>query len=157
MRFWNRWARIQASEWQADKPCVKYLTFRVARQDFAMEVGCVRGLIPTQEIVPLETPHSWLSGFSAIKGRDFPVVDLRSKLGIRHGSHGRQPCVIVVGVGTRLIGFVADRVSEVISARERDLRNGVLHTTGRSRKILDPNQILSEEELQGLWAAMPIP
>lgn len=122
-----------------------------------MEVEWVRGLMPTQEVVPLETPHSWLCGFSALRGRDFPVVDLRSKLGMPNGSHGRKPCVIVVGIGTRLIGFVADRVSEVISARERDLRNGVLHTSGRSRKVLDPDQILSEGELQSLWTAMPIP
>ncbi len=129
--------------------------FRVARQDFAMDATRVRGIMPVHEVVGLETPHPWICGFAAMLGRDFPVVDLRGKLGISHGSHGRFPCVVVVEVassrGHRFLGFIADRVSDVVTLRERDFRNGMVRTTGRARRILDPDQILNEQELQTLW------
>jgi chemotaxis signal transduction protein len=94
----------------------------------------------------LEQPQEWITGIAAIRGRDFPVVDLRGKLGIRQGTHGRSPCVIAVEVtGPRLIGFVADRVSEVIELRKPDLAHGTLRIAGRTRRIFDPDQILRDE------------
>jgi chemotaxis signal transduction protein len=137
----------------------QYLLFRVARQDFAMDASRVRGIMPAQELVPIDPPHSWICGFASLLGRDFPVVDLRGKLGITRGSHGRLPCVVVAEIasrnGTRLLGFVADRVSDIVNLRDRDFHNGTVRTGGRSRRVLDPNYILSEEELMGLWKLIP--
>jgi len=132
----------------------EYIAFRIARQDFAMRSSRVRGLLPAHELIPLEAPHfrgSWICGIAALGGREFPVVDLRGKLGIAHGSHGRDPVVVVVEVTSlsgipRLLGFVADRVSVVLTLRDRDFRNGAVRISGRSRRLLDPDTILTEEE-----------
>lgn len=120
-----------------------------------MDASRVRGLVPAYEVTSLETRVPWIIGVASIRGRDFPVIDLRGKLNIPHGSHGRLPCVIAVEVassnGPRLIGFVADRVSEVLMLRPRDVQSGVVRISGRTRRILDPDAILSEEELLGYW------
>lgn len=129
----------------------KYLTFRVARQDFAMNADSVRGILPLHEMVALETPHPWICGFTAVGGRDLPVLDLRAKLGIAHGSHGREPFIVVVETEGRLAGFIADRVSEVLDLRARDFRNGAVRGHGRPRRVLDPDQIMTPED----WAAWP--
>ncbi len=131
----------------------KYLTFRVARQDFAMLAECVRGILPMHELAPLETAHEWICGFAAVGGRDFPVVDLRAKLGIAHGSHGREPFIVVVEAGTRLVGFVADRVSEVIAVRQRDFRRGMVRTQGRPRRVLEPEGIMKAEDWRSFGIA----
>jgi chemotaxis signal transduction protein len=108
----------------------KYLTFRIAGREFAMDATRVRGILPIHEL----------------GGRDFPVIDLRSKLGLTKASGGRMPCIVVVEVGandeTRLVGFVADRVSDVVQLRKRDLRNGMTRGKGRPRRVLDPDVIL---------------
>lgn len=133
----------------------------------------VRGILPAHELIPIEMPqfaHSgpggansgqgdansgMICGVASLRGQDFPVVDLRGKLGIAHGSHGRQPCVVVVeiagGSGARLLGFVADRISEVLMLRDRDFRNGSVRVNGRARRVLDPDLILTEEELKNCW------
>jgi chemotaxis signal transduction protein len=128
----------------------KYLTFRVARQDFAMSADCVRGILPVHEMLALETPHNFVCGFAAAGGRDFPVLDLRAKLDIPHGSHGREPFIIVVETGGRLAGFIADRISEVLELRSRDFRNGAVRGHGRPRRVLDPDQIMTPQE----WTAL---
>jgi chemotaxis signal transduction protein len=129
----------------------KYLTFRVARQDFAMNSAFVRGILPVHQMTPM-TAHEWICGFASANGRDFPVIDLRAKLGIAHGSHGREPFIIVVQIEEKLVGFIADRVSEVLDLRARDFRNGAVRTHGRARRLLDPEQIMKTED----WAATQI-
>jgi chemotaxis signal transduction protein len=129
-----------------------------------MAASCVRGILPAREMVPVGT-HSpilvrtfspgtfspamfspWTSGFASLRGRDFPVIDLRAKLGLPHATHGRQPYIVVVEVqtadGPRLAGFIADRVCELVQARERDFHLGKLRLTGRPRLVLDPNSLL---------------
>jgi chemotaxis signal transduction protein len=141
---------------RADKPPVetvfkagKYLTFRVARQDFAMNIAFVRGILPVHQMAATEA-HEWICGFAAVSGLDFPVVDLIAKLGIAHGTHGREPFIIVTETGERLVGFIADRVSEVLDLRARDFRDGLVRSRGRPRRVLEPAQIMREED----WSAL---
>ena len=146
-----------------------------------MPASRVRGILPAHDVIAIVPPQSpdrqpgvtnsgpglsnsgpglsnsgMICGVATLRGRDFPVVDLRGKLGIAHGSHGRQPCVIVVevegGSGSRLLGFVADRISEVLTLRDRDFRNGSVRLNGRARRVLNPDLILTEEELKS-WNA----
>ncbi len=137
----------------------EYILFRVGRTDFAMDAARVRGILPAQELKPFDGRHSWLCGFATMRGGEFPIVDLRRKLDLAPGSHGRFPCIVVVEVaasgGIRLIGFVADRVSRVVALRGRDFRNGIVRLTGRPRRVLDPDQILSEPELLSLLQLAP--
>ncbi len=128
----------------------KYLTFRVARQDFAMNIAHVRGILPVHQMI--SSPLSGrvpVCGFAAVSGIDFPVIDLRVKLEIPHGTHGREPFIIVVQDGEKLFGFIADRVSEVLPVRSRDFRNGAIRGQGRPRRVLDPDHIMKAED----WTA----
>ncbi len=82
-----------------------------------------------------------------MRGRDVPVVDLRGRLNLPHGTHGRNPCIIVVEIGTtdgaRLAGFIADRVAKLVHARQRDCLHGKLRFGGRSLRVLDPELLLA--------------
>lgn len=133
-------------------PSGKYLTFRVARIEFAMDATRVRGILPAHELMEVAAvpgDPAGLAGYAALRGREFPVIDLRVKLGLPHGSHGRTPCIVVVEAGTpegpRTAGFIADRVSEVVDARVRDFRHGRLRI-GRPRRVIDADIVLGEVE-----------
>jgi chemotaxis signal transduction protein len=84
----------------------------------------------------------WICGFTTLRGQEIPVVDLRGRLALPHATHGRHPCIVVVETGTpdvpRLAGFVADHVSTLLYARDRDFSFGKLYRGGRSRQVLDP-------------------
>jgi len=138
--------RNRADEAPVETKPGKYLTFRIARQDFAMNAECVHAILPMHQMAPLEIAHAFICGFAAVSGRDFPVVDLRRKLDLPHGSQGREPFIVVVAIDDRYAGFIADRVSELIDVRQRDFHNGVLRGQGRPRKMLDPRQILKEAD-----------
>jgi chemotaxis signal transduction protein len=133
----------------------QYLTFRIGRFDFAMNLDRVRGIVPAKELQKLEAPApgmlrffgSGMCGFASIRGRDFPVIDVRAKLGLPIGRRGRQPCIVAVEIdtpeGRRLAGFLADRISEIVHVRERDFHLGKLRLGGRLRVMFDPESLLA--------------
>jgi chemotaxis signal transduction protein len=148
----------------------QYLTFRVARHDFAIEASYLRGIFPARDLEPVAPSANldrffgrWTCGFAKIRGLEIPVIDLRGLLELPHGTHGRHPCIVAVEIpapeGPRLAGFLADRVTEMIYARERDFSRGKLRLGGRLRRVLDPQLLLAPSSAvppaSGLRAAGP--
>ena len=130
----------------------RYLTFRVARQDFAIDAERVRGILPFKDLVAVPRARPSLAGIASLGGRPLAVFDLCVKLGLPNVSKGRQPRIVVIevvfGEGRRhLAGFVADRVSDVVAYRDRDFSHGSLRGTGRPRRLLDPDKIATDDEL----------
>jgi chemotaxis signal transduction protein len=72
---------------------------------------------------------------------------------------GSAPKIVVLELTTgarhHLLGFVADRISDVVIYRDRDLRSGALRGKGRPRKLIDFDQLVSEAELAGLCILSP--
>jgi chemotaxis signal transduction protein len=132
----------------------QYLIFRVARSDFAIDAALIRGILPAHELQPAVPSPSlyrffgpWTCGFASLRGQEFPVIDLRGRLNLPHAMHGRHPCIVAIETGTpegpRLAGFIADHVSQVVYARDRDLSFGKLYRGRRSRCVLDPAVLLA--------------
>ena len=133
-----------------------YLTLRVARVDFAVETSRVRGILPARDLKPVAPSPTlarffseWTCGFASLRGNDVPVIDLRARLNLPPATYGRHPCIIVVeltpSAGPRFAGFLADRVSQVVYAHDRDLFHGRLRHGERWRRVLDPDLLLSQE------------
>jgi purine-binding chemotaxis protein CheW len=119
-----------------------------------MEASCIRGILPLTDLEPAAAGRSGLLGITSLKGQVVSVIDLRSRLQLPHASQGSQPKIVVLELtaGTRqhLVGFVADRISDVVVYRDRDLRSGALRGKGRPRKLVDFDQLVTQDELAGL-------
>lgn len=137
----------------------RYLTFRVARQDFAIDAERVRGILPLHDLVAMPRTRSSLAGIASLGGRPLAVFNLRVKLGLPQGNQGRRPRIVVIdvdaGENRRLAGFIADRVSDVVIFRDRDFSHGAFRGNGRPRRLLDPDQVATEDELMCLCSVNP--
>ena len=125
-----------------------------------MEAAQVRGILPLSELIPMPNVRPGLLGIITLGGRVVNVIDLPSKLSLPASHPGSQPKIVVLEVtsGDRqhLAGFVADRVSDVVVYPARDLHNGILRrTSGRPRRLIDMAQIVSEDDVAGIWALSP--
>jgi chemotaxis signal transduction protein len=79
------------------------------------------------------------------------VLDLGVRLNLPYATRGSQPKIVVAEhPGGQLAGFIADRVADVVAYRSRDLRNGVLHGLGRSRRLIELNTLAVGDELAQL-------
>jgi chemotaxis signal transduction protein len=133
----------------------QYLTFRVARNDFAVEAALVRAILPAHDLQPaVPSPNlyrlfgQWTCGFASLRGQEIPVIDLRGRLNLPHAAYGRHPCVVVLESGSterpRLTGFIADHVSKLVYARDRDFSFGKLYHGRKPRRVLDPALLLND-------------
>lgn len=91
-----------------------HLLFRVGEAEYVvpardvLQVEAFEGLTP----VPGSPPH--VAGLMQVRGRVIPVVDLRRRFGLPGGEQGAEARVIVVQVGSRTVGLLADRAREVV-------------------------------------------
>lgn len=124
-----------------------------------MEADCIRGILPLTDLEPAATGRNGLMGITSLKGQVVTVIDLRRRLQLPHASRGSQPKIIVLELTAsarqHLLGFVADRISDLVVYRDRDLRDGTLFGKGRPRKLVDFDQLVSENELAAWWALSP--
>jgi chemotaxis signal transduction protein len=124
-----------------------------------MDAARVRGILPMNELVPLTGVQRGLLGLATLKGQTIAVLDLRHRLGLPRARPGPQPKIVVFDVAAgdecHTAGFLADRVSDVVIYRPRDLHNGVLRGRGRPRRLLDLDQIVKEADLLGLACVSP--
>jgi purine-binding chemotaxis protein CheW len=91
----------------------KYLTFKLGREEYGLEILKVRELIGMMEITAVPQMPAHMKGVINLRGKVIPVVDLRLKFGMPEIERTEQTCVIVVNVG-REIGIIVDTVSEVL-------------------------------------------
>jgi chemotaxis signal transduction protein len=131
----------------------EFVAFRVARQSFLMQASRVRHIVPAHGMARLEHSRSCVVGVTSIGGREIPVADLRRKLGISIGiSRSVESYIVVVDIqvdgSAEPIGFLVDRMSGVLTLRERDFRNGSVRLQGRVRRVLDPDEVFS----RGDWS-----
>lgn len=100
------------------------LCFRVADQDYAveiLEVKEIRRFTPTT-LVP-DAP-SYMIGVINLRGTVVPVFDLRMRFGAGADAAiiDRNTAVIVVTVGARNVGIVVDSVTRVLKVSDEMLR-----------------------------------
>jgi purine-binding chemotaxis protein CheW len=137
----------------ADNGSRHYLTFRVARQDLALDAGRIRAILPAEQMVPIGSGRAGVIGVVHLRGHAVVVVDLRVRLALEASSRGAQPRIVVVeAAGARLAGLLVDRVTDVTRYRSRDLRRGILRGIGRPRRVLDVDRVVQEDDLVRLWS-----
>lgn len=113
-----------------------------------MRADCIVAFLPLDQLIATEVEPAGpdVVGYAISGGCLFPVIDLARRLDLRSVHRGRTPSVVVVellrGEERRLTGFIADVVADVITVRARDVRGDLLHTPGRPRRLIDPDEFL---------------
>lgn len=144
-----------------DERAGKYLSFRVAKEDFAIDVRHVREIMGLQEITAVPQSPVYVKGVMNLRGKAIPVIDLRLKFGLPDTEYTPRTCIVVVQVETMdgqiLMGTIVDGVSEVLSLQSGDIANtpdfangtaapyvlGMAKIKGKVKTLLDINMLLT--------------
>ncbi|MDB5460265.1 MAG: chemotaxis protein CheW [Caulobacteraceae bacterium] len=97
----------------------QFVILGLGAEVFAVPVELVREILDYQQPFALPEGPSYLLGLTDVRGRATPTLDLRLKLGLPAAAPTPSTRILVLDVpvdGRMLsLGFVADRVVEVIS------------------------------------------
>ena len=150
----------------------KYMSFRLAEEDYGLPILTVREIIGMMSINRVPKAASYVRGVINLRGRVIPVVDLRRRFGLPPEEPTEQTVIIVVqrNDGTRelIIGLIVDEVQEVLNipgdqivpapGLEENVNGGTFiraigKPEGKLVFLLEPEQIVSIEEQAGSQVA----
>jgi purine-binding chemotaxis protein CheW len=137
----------------------KYLTFRLADEEYGLQVFKVREILGIMDITAVPQMPAYVKGVINLRGKVIPVVDLRLKFGVPAVDYTEATCIIVVDVGTP-VGVIVDTVQEVLdidggqieptpplgAAVDTTFILGMGKVGQRVKILLDIDQVLSQDE-----------
>ena len=139
--------------------CKQCLTFTVNGQPYAVPILAVQEIRRYAQPTSLPNVPSHVLGVINLRGTVVPVLDLR----VRFGSHSpvidRLTVILVVAVGSRYVGLVADDVNKVLAVQADMLQpspqlaqhidisfvSGLLRDGGALVTLLDVERLVAED------------
>jgi len=152
----------------ADRRAGKYLSFRLGKEDFAIQVLKVREIVGIQDITSVPQMPGYVKGVINLRGKVIPVVDLRLKFGLEEREYTQRTCIIVVQThhagAAVLTGIIVDEVSEVLNLAVTEIEDtpdfgedvatpyllGMAKVKGNVKMLLDIDQVLANSETMSL-------
>jgi len=147
----------------------KFMTFRLAREEYGVPILKVRELVGLMEITRVPGAPAFVRGVANLRGKVIPVVDLRAKFGLPALEDGRHTVIVVVQLATPqgplTMGVLVDEVLEVrdiaaamieppprFGATDSDVAFilGMGKTEKRVVFLLDIDCILTSQDIQRL-------
>jgi purine-binding chemotaxis protein CheW len=146
----------------------QYLTFLLASEVFAIGILAIKEIIEYHGVTEVPMMPACVRGVINLRGAVVPVVDPLARFGRASSPITKRSCIVIVEVegdgeegDAQVIGVVVDAVNEVVDIAAQDIEpapafgarirsdfiRGVGKVRGRFVILLDPNCVLSIEEL----------
>lgn len=93
---------------------LQLVTFEVSGEEFAVDILSVQEINRMMELTRVPQSPPEVEGVINLRGRIIPVIDLRKRFGMAAAERNDSNRIIVVEVHGRVIGFIVDRVHEVL-------------------------------------------
>ncbi|HEX3482940.1 MAG TPA: chemotaxis protein CheW [Kofleriaceae bacterium] len=134
----------------------------------AFRVGTAEYVVPAAQVLHLESFQAathvpgappYVAGLVQVRGRVVPVIDLRKRFGLPPTDHTLDHRVVVVQLGTRVVGLLVDSARDVIQLDEASFQDapelikqqasgfvtGVVSVRNRLFLIVDVPRVIGQE------------
>jgi purine-binding chemotaxis protein CheW len=139
----------------------RYLTFRIASEEYGVEIRHITEIVGVQKITEVPDTESYLKGVINLRGKIIPVMDVRLRFGMAAIDYGDRTCIIVVDVNGTSIGLIVDEVLEVVNIPAQNVSEPPRTSKGSSSRyiqgmgkvgasvkiLLNIEQLVNEEDL----------
>jgi purine-binding chemotaxis protein CheW len=94
---------------------VQFISFAIGQDQYGVDIMAVREIKGWSDITHLPNQPEYVRGVLNLRGVIVPIVDLRCRFG--QGITEAKPThiVIIVQIGNRPVGLLADRVLDIVS------------------------------------------
>ncbi len=143
---------------------LQLVTFTIGDEEYAIDILKVQEINKQLEITEIPNTPYYVKGIINLRGSVLPIVDLRAKLGIPPKENDKETRIIVVELNDSKIGFIVDKVNEVlripasitepppkiITGKNEAIFNAVAKLEDRLIVLIDLEKAFTEEELTEL-------
>jgi purine-binding chemotaxis protein CheW len=100
----------------------EYLTFTLGPEEYAIDILKVQEIRGYEAPTTIANAPAFLKGVINLRGTIVPIVDLRIKFNVGAVEYTPFTVVIILNVGSRVVGIVVDSVSDVTTLRSDQIR-----------------------------------
>ena len=95
--------------------CDQFLTFTIQGEEYGIEILRVQEIKGFSKVRPIPNAPNFIKGVLNLRGTVVPVLDLRARFGMAEAEYNQFTVIIVVSVGSKVVGLVVDAVSDVLN------------------------------------------
>jgi purine-binding chemotaxis protein CheW len=107
-------SQVQQATSQSNGELLQLVSFVVGTEEFAIPILSVQEINRMMPITRVPQSPPFVEGVINLRGKIIPVMDLRKRFGLARQDATSDARIIVVEVASRVIGFMVDRVNEVL-------------------------------------------
>ncbi len=98
------------------------LTFRLGHEEYGISLLCVQEIRSYQAPTRLAGADEHLLGVIDLRGEVVPLIDMRRRFGLPTMAFNDLTVIIVISLGDRRVGVVADQVNDVVALLPEQVR-----------------------------------
>ncbi len=100
----------------------EFLTFRLGEEEYGIEILKVQEIRGYEAVTAIANTPEFIKGIVNLRGTIVPIIDMRIKLGLKKVEYNQFTVVIILNIGTQVIGLVVDAVSDVTLLKAEQIR-----------------------------------
>jgi len=161
------------ADWRADDTAravtaaTEFISFAIGDEQYGVDIMAVREIKGWSAVTQLPNQPDYMRGVLNLRGVMVPIVDLRCRFGQGMTDASAMHVIIVVHVGSKTVGLLADRVLDIIDVEAAqvqpvpqivrgarvDFLSGLVTVDSAMIALINLNQLLSEQKIERLATA----
>jgi len=106
----------------ADIHIREFLSFKLGKEEYGIDILSVQEIRSYEEPTRMANAPAYIRGVVNLRGVIVPIVDMRMKFNLEQVNYDGFTVVIVLNIGSHVVGMVVDGVSDVITFTPEQLR-----------------------------------
>lgn len=110
---------------QSEQTAVKaleYLSFTLGQEEYGIDIQKVQELRGYDAVTRIANAPEHIKGVVNLRGIIVPIVDMRVKFNLGTPTYDQFTVVIILNIGSRVMGMVVDSVSDVITLTPEQIK-----------------------------------
>jgi len=140
----------------------QFLTFTLGEEEYGVDIMMVREVKGWTETTRLPNSPEYVRGVLNLRGIIIPIFDLRARFTGMLTVPDAKNVVIILAVGKRNIGILADTVSDILTVNQSEIKaapetetsvdhrfvSGLIAVEDRMVVVLEIDKLLQPEDLE---------
>jgi purine-binding chemotaxis protein CheW len=100
----------------------EFLTFTLGAEEYGMDILKVQEIRGYDAVTAIANTPPFIKGVINLRGIIVPIVDLRIKFNLGSVTYNELTVVIILSLGSRVVGVVVDSVSDVLTLTPEQIK-----------------------------------
>jgi purine-binding chemotaxis protein CheW len=114
----------------------EFLTFTLGAEEYGMDILKVQEIRGYDAVTAIANTPPFIKGVINLRGIIVPIVDLRIKFNLGKIDYDQFTVVIILNLGTRVVGVVVDSVSDVLTLTHEQIKAAPTLSTGLDTRYI---------------------